>query len=92
MPALRIPVTYGGPPWGPEAPHAINPPWVTGGPLHHPPGALRHILRAAGGVTHASKNSGGGLRLTVPASCAGQEFLPNDLPTPPIDGRTLGPA
>jgi hypothetical protein len=23
---------------------------------------------------------------------AGQEFLPNDLPNPPIDGRTLEPA
>jgi hypothetical protein len=42
-PALKIGLTYGGPPWGPGVPHALNPPWVTVGPLD-PPGALRHIL------------------------------------------------
>jgi hypothetical protein len=44
-PALRIGVTYGGPPWGPGPSHALTPLCVTGGPLD-PPGALRHILRA----------------------------------------------
>jgi hypothetical protein len=29
---------------GPWGPHALNPPWVTGGPLD-PPGPLRYILR-----------------------------------------------
>jgi hypothetical protein len=60
LPALRIGVTYGGPPWGPGPPHARNPPWVTGGPLDPPGGGGPHThskSRRARGRAGAGANT-----------------------------------
>jgi hypothetical protein len=57
-PALRIGVTYGGPPWVPGPPHALNPPWVTGGlrpswgPLTHSKSRPGRELAAGGRDLH----------------------------------------
>jgi hypothetical protein len=86
-PALIIGVTYGSPPWGPGSPHALNPPWVTGGGGLDPPGALRHILRAGARASSAELLALGDLvRAVLPlgsathakrrAACAPMLFTP----------------